>query len=390
MADVPESTVFERRFGRGEPVVLHKRYRLVPVGIALVFSCGSYPAWNAYPAILANLATGNPVVLKPHPDTILPMAMAVKTARTVLANAGFNPNLLVLACDTWDAPVAEDILAHDDVAIVDFTGGQSYGRHLEKAYAHKQVYTETAGCNAVVIDSVDDVDAVCRALATGLSLFSAQMCTAPQNLWLSAAGVLTPEGRLSVDDFVTKLIAAIDALCTAHGPAVCGALHSARTVDDLRAAEQAGTVVRKSSSYDHPDFPGARTATPLLVRVDAAERAVVQREHFGPIGFILVAQDRDDALSKATSDARSFGAIASYAYTTDNTWMETVQDAFADAGASVGINLIRQAPMNFTAAFSDFHVTGLNPAGTACLTDAAFVARRFRIVQSKVEQPLHS
>ena len=34
--------------------------------------------------------------------------------------------------------------------------------------------------------------------------------------------------------------------------------------------------------------------------------------------------------------------------------------------------------MNQSAAFSDYHVTGLNPAGNASLTDAAFVANRFR------------
>ena len=33
-----------------------------------------------------------------------------------------------------------------------------------------------------------------------------------------------------------------------------------------------------------------------------------------------------------------------------------------------------------SAAFSDFHVTGANPAGNASLTDAAFVANRFRVV----------
>ena len=32
----------------------------------------------------------------------------------------------------------------------------------------------------------------------------------------------------------------------------------------------------------------------------------------------------------------------------------------------------------------DYHVTGLNPANNACLADLAFVAARFRIVQSKV------
>ena len=39
------------------------------------------------------------------------------------------------------------------------------------------------------------------------------------------------------------------------------------------------------------------------------------------------------------------------------------------AGASVGCNLIEHLPHHFAAAYSDFHVTGLNPAGNACLTD---------------------
>jgi hypothetical protein len=105
------------------------------------------------------------------------------------------------------------------------------------------------------------------------------------------------------------------------------------------------------------------------------------------MGFVIVAKDRDHALACATRDARECGSIASYAYATDVERQEAIIDAFAQAGASVGVNLVRQRPINFTAAFSDFHVTGLNPAGTACLTDLAFVARRFRVVQAKVELP---
>jgi len=37
--------------------------------------------------------------------------------------------------------------------------------------------------------------------------------------------------------------------------------------------------------------------------------------------------------------------------------------------------------VNQTAAFSDFHATGANPAANASLTDAAFVAGRFRVVE---------
>jgi hypothetical protein len=44
-------------------------------------------------------------------------------------------------------------------------------------------------------------------------------------------------------------------------------------------------------------------------------------------------------------------------------------------------------PLNFAAAYSDYHVTGLNPAGNATLTDLAFVASRFRITQVRAPEP---
>ena len=94
-----------------------------------------------------------------------------------------------------------------------------------------------------------------------------------------------------------------------------------------------------------------------------------------------------EGLAQATRDARERGSIAAYVYSTDPAFVERAEQAFAHAGANVGFNLHRQLPINYAAAYSDFHVTGLNPAGTACLTDLAFVAGRFRIVQSKREVP---
>jgi phenylacetic acid degradation protein paaN len=393
MADIPATATFERRFGRGAPVVLDKRYRLMPVGVAIVISCGSYPAWNAYPAILANLATGNPVVLKPHPNGILPMAIAVEIGRRVLAEAGFDPNLLTLAADTWDAPITLDLLGHPATAIVDFTGGQRFGARLEREFAHLQVYTETAGCNSVVLESADDLDAALHAVAHSVCMFSSQMCTAAQNIFVPADGVRTPDGTVPFAAVGRRLVEAIDRLVAepAHAAGLCGAVQSERTMADIAALGEAaadrGRILRASSPYAHPEFPDARTATPLLVEVDAAERALYGREHFGPMAFVIRAADRDHALARATEDARAHGAIASYAYTTDPAFESQVEDAYALAGASVGVNLLRQLPINFAAALSDFHVTGLNPAGNACLTDLAFVSRRFRVVQSKVERP---
>jgi hypothetical protein len=50
---------------------------------------------------------------------------------------------------------------------------------------------------------------------------------------------------------------------------------------------------------------------------------------------------------------------------------------------SLAINLTGNLLVNQSAAYSDFHVTGGNPAGNASLTDAAFVANRFRIVETR-------
>jgi acyl-CoA reductase-like NAD-dependent aldehyde dehydrogenase len=218
------------------------------------------------------------------------------------------------------------------------------------------------------------------------------MCTAAQNVWVPEEGVRVAGRRVPFDQVVEALVRATDALVVepAHAAGLCGALFSSRTLEDIARLEGSGApVMRHSSAYSHPDFPEARTATPTWVQPDVAD-GLHQQEHFGPMAFVLKATDRYEALARATADARQHGAIASYAYTTDPNFAERVEDAFAQAGASVGLNLHRQLPINYAAAYSDFHVTGLNPAGTACLTDLAFVTQRFRVVQSKRERPLES
>ena len=57
--------------------------------------------------------------------------------------------------------------------------------------------------------------------------------------------------------------------------------------------------------------------------------------------------------------------------------------AAVDAGVHLSCNLTGGVFVNQSAAFSDFHASGANPAANASLTDGAYVANRFRIVQSR-------
>ena len=71
------------------------------------------------------------------------------------------------------------------------------------------------------------------------------------------------------------------------------------------------------------------------------------------------------------------GPTAASLSTADEARIARAEAAFADAGVNLSINLTGNIFVNQSAAFSDFHVTGLNPAGNASLTDSAFVAGRF-------------
>ncbi len=127
MCDVPETADWSKPFGKAGEVTLTKNYRLVPRGVAVVVCCATFPMWNAYPAIFANLATGNPVIVKPHPNGILPVAIAIKTMRDVLRAAGHDPNIVTMAADTRDDPITIELLEHEKTAIIDYTGSQRFG-----------------------------------------------------------------------------------------------------------------------------------------------------------------------------------------------------------------------------------------------------------------------
>ncbi|MCC4119016.1 phenylacetic acid degradation protein PaaN, partial [Aromatoleum toluclasticum] len=61
-------------------------FEVVGRGVALVIGCATFPTWNTYPGLFAALATGNPVIVKPHQNAILPAAITVRIAREVLAD----------------------------------------------------------------------------------------------------------------------------------------------------------------------------------------------------------------------------------------------------------------------------------------------------------------
>lgn len=389
MRSVALRAAYHRDFA-GEPVALDKTYTLQPRGIGLVICCASFPTWNAYPAMFASLATGNPVIVKPHPIAVLPMAIVVETCRGVLHEYGFDPNLVTLAVDTLAEPVAGKFVDDPAVQIIDFTGSPRYGGHLERTVTGKLLFTETAGVNSIVVASVESLMDSARAIARATCLFSAQMCTSPQVVYVPKDGISTRDGHATFDEVAEAIVAEIDAIAAnpAQASAIMGAVQGKVSLDVVRetraAADQNGLrVLREASPYEHPQFAVARTMTPLVLAVEPQHQELYAEERFGPVLFIVAAESGDAAVTEATELARTRGAISCYLYSTDEAFIDRSVGLYERAGANLSINLTGAMWINFAAAYSDYHVTGLNPAGNACLTDIAFVASRFRIVQRR-------
>jgi phenylacetic acid degradation protein paaN len=377
LSRVPITAAWHKPAGR-DVLRIQKRFAAVPRGISLVIGCATFPTWNGYPGLFASLATGNAIIVKPHPAAILPLALTVRTARAVLSDAGFARDVVQLAPDTPEAPIAEQLATHPAIGIVDFTGGPAFGARLRTLLAgRKPLHTEEAGINPVVLHSTADFAGLCRNLAFSLALYSGQMCTAPQNIFLSSTGMETDQGHKSFDEVGAAIVAALDDLLSdpARAAGVLGAIQNPATLARIAAARRLGRVLRDSAP-----LPGeARTATPLLVEVLADAEEAWGEERFGPIAFLIRCPDADTALRLAADATKARGAITALVHSTDETFLAHAEAAFAKAGVALSENLTGAVFVNQSAAFSDYHVSGANPAGTSCLTDAAFVANRFHI-----------
>jgi phenylacetic acid degradation protein paaN len=388
---VPASVVWEKP-AKGEPIRMQKDYRIVPRGVALVIGCNTFPTWNSYPGLFASLATGNAVVVKPHPRAILPLAISVEAARTVLEASGFDPALVQLAPEADGEQLARTLAERPEVAIIDYTGGPGFGGWLEReAAGHgKQVYTEKSGVNSIVIDSTDNLRGVLGNLAFSLSLYSGQMCTTPQNLYVPRAGIDTDEGHLSFEEVGARLADALTRFSADDAKAV--EILGATVNDDVRsraaslpelAEKVRGTVVLDSRRVAHPTYPDAVVRTPGLVAVDVAQDSAYTLECFGPVSFLIATDGTPQSLQVMRDTIREHGAMTAAVYSTSEDVLEAARDAAADCGVALSENLTGPVFVNQTAAFSDYHGTGANPAANSAYVDAAFVANRFRVVTSR-------
>lgn len=383
MADVPTEAHWEKPQGK-QIQALKKHFTIVGRGISLVIGCATFPTWNTYPGLFAALATGNPVIVKPHPNAVLPIAISISILREVIAEQGLDANILTLSLSA-NPQVTQQLAVHPAVRSIDYTGSNAFGQWLCDHAKQARIYAEMAGINGIIIESTNQYAGMLRNLAFTLSLYSGQMCTTPQNVYIPRDGIQTDQGHKTFEQIGQDLANAVTQLLSdpPTAQAILGAIGSRQTLERLHAAQQSGQVVLASKTLTNDHFPAAQIHTPLIVALQEKDHETYERECFGPVSYLIATSSADAAVELAQSVICRHGALTLGVYSTHPDFIERVITASQAAKVALSINLTQSVYVNQSASFSDYHGSGANPAANASYTNLAFVADRFAIVQRR-------
>jgi len=380
LSHIPYHVRWQKDLGKVQAIV-EKYFIPQPEGISLHIGVSTFPVWNVLPGLYASLAVGSPVILKPHPRAIYPIAVVVAILQEVFAEYGLPPTIVQLAVDTVAQPVTKALAEHPWIRILDYTGSTEFGAYLE-GLPGKITFLEKAGVNGVLLESVEEMEAVAKNLAFSASLYSGQMCTAPQNVYVPREGVRTPQGKLSYEEVRAALVRAVEELAShpKAAPAILGALQNDAVAERIEKLAVQAAIYREPKAYSHPQYAQARTLTPVVAEVSGPEGPLPRAEHFGPRLLLIPVESAQRGLEELYQLAREKGMLSCAVYTIDPAFKREAARLLAEAAIPVSFNFRGQVFINQSVAFSDFHGTGGNPASNAAFTDSAFVVKRFRWV----------
>ena len=173
--EVSEAVDYARWYATGIDLLqsLEGEVASVPCGVVVVS-----PPWNfpyAIPAggVLAALAAGNTVILKPSPEAPVTAALLVEQ----LGRAGLDGGRLQLLAAP-DGPAGQRLITHQSVDAVILTGSWATARLFARWAPQRRLLAETSGKNAVVVTATADVDQAVSDLVRSAFGHAGQKCSA--------------------------------------------------------------------------------------------------------------------------------------------------------------------------------------------------------------------
>jgi aldehyde dehydrogenase (NAD+) len=263
-----------------------------PLGVAAQVIPWNFPllmlAWKIAPA----LATGNTVVLKPAETTPLSALFFADICR----QAGLPKGVVNII--TGDGPVGAELVAHEDVNKVAFTGSTAVGKEIARTVAgtRKKLTLELGGKGANIVFDDAPIDQAVEGIVNGIFFNQGQVCCAGSRLLVQES---------VADELLESLKRRLTTLRVGDPldkNTDIGAINSAEQLSRITALADAGEAEgaeRWSPACELPSS-GYWFAPTLFTGVSQAHR-IAREEIFGPVLSVLTFRTPDEAVAKANN-----------------------------------------------------------------------------------------
>lgn len=168
--------------------------RRFPIGPVLGITPFNFPLNLVAHKVAPALAAGNPILIKPAPQTPLTALLLGEVA----TEAGVPPGgLNVLPCENH---VAEQLVVDQRFKLLSFTGSAAVGWMLKEKCGKKKVVLELGGNAGVIIEPDADLEYAAQRCAAGGFGYAGQTCISVQRIFVhqSVADLFTTKLLLQV------------------------------------------------------------------------------------------------------------------------------------------------------------------------------------------------
>lgn len=173
--------------------------RRFPIGPVLGITPFNFPLNLVAHKVAPSLASGNPIVLKPAPQTPL----TALTLGEIIVESGLPAGAVsVVPCDNT---VAEQMVVDPRFKLLSFTGSAAVGWMLKARCGKKRVVLELGGNAGVIVEPDADLAVAAQRCATGGFTYAGQTCISVQRIYVHEA---------VYDRFLDQLLAQVKTLKT--------------------------------------------------------------------------------------------------------------------------------------------------------------------------------
>ena len=349
--EVSEAVDFARYYGdravdldRWEDVVF------APLGVVAVITPWNFPVAIVAGGVLAGLAAGNTVLLKPAPET--------PRCAEIVAECCWTAGVPRAALQFMRVPedeVGKHLITQADGVIL--TGGLDTARLFQSWDPQMKLFAETSGKNSLVVTPNADIDLAVKDLVSSAFGHSGQKCSAASLAILVGDVYASERFRRQLVDAVESLVLGESTVTnTTLGPTIGRA--SATLRRGLTEIENGETWLVEPRQLPAPSqgelwSPGVRLGV-------TAGSWYHRNECFGPVLGLMRAEDLDEAIALQNSSAFGLtGGIHSLDPKEVDRWADEVEVGNAYVNRAVTGAIVQRQP------FGGWKLSSVGPGAKA-------------------------